>query len=197
MTITRARKMPKTAPRAENVEITPEQFIAAADTPSAPLPASLPMAAIASREERALAVVKSYLPWAAGAGILPLPAIDVALIMGVQLRMLAKLAEVYSVPFKEQAAKSIVAALMAMLVQNILTGGLVSALKFVPVVGTLLAIAVLPAVAAAGTFSIGKVFITHFEAGGTFLDFDPQKMRNHFRVEFEKARTGSIDRSGT
>jgi len=196
MTITRARKMPTTAPRAENVEITPEQFIAGADTPSAPLPASLPMAAIASREERALAVVKSYLPWAAVAGILPLPGIDVALIMGVQLRMLAKLAEEYGVPFKEQAAKSIVAALMAMLVQNILTGGLASALKFVPVVGTLLGIAVLPAIAAAGTFAIGKVFITHFEAGGTFLDFDPQKVQNHFRVEFEKARTGAIDRSG-
>ena len=196
MTITRARKMPTTAPRAENVEITPDQFIAEADTPPAPLPASLPMAAIASREERALAVVKSYLPWAAGAGILPLPGIDVALIMGVQLRMLAKLAEEYGVPFKEQAAKSIVAALMAMLVQNILTGGLASALKFVPVVGTLLGIAVLPAIAAAGTFAIGKVFITHFEAGGTFLDFDPQKVQNHFRVEFEKARTGAIDRSG-
>lgn len=196
MTITRARKMPTTAPRAENVEITPEQFIAGANTPSAPLPASLPMAAIASREERALAVVKSYLPWAAVAGILPLPGIDVALIMGVQLRMLAKLAEEYGVPFKEQAAKSIVAALMAMLVQNILTGGLASALKFVPVVGTLLGIAVLPAIAAAGTFAIGKVFITHFEAGGTFLDFDPQKVQNHFRVEFEKARTGAIDRSG-
>ena len=196
MTITRARKMPTTAPRAENVEITPDQFIAEADTPPAPLPASLPMTAIASREERALAVVKSYLPWAAGAGILPLPGIDVALIMGVQLRMLAKLAEEYGVPFKEQAAKSIVAALMAMLVQNILTGGLASALKFVPVVGTLLGIAVLPAIAAAGTFAIGKVFITHFEAGGTFLDFDPQKVQNHFRVEFEKARTGAIDRSG-
>lgn len=196
MTITRARKMPTTTPRPENVEITPEQFIAGADTPSAPLPASLPMAAIASREERALAVVKSYLPWAAVAGILPLPGIDVALIMGVQLRMLAKLAEEYGVPFKEQAAKSIVAALMAMLVQNILTGGLASALKFVPVVGTLLGIAVLPAIAAAGTFAIGKVFITHFEAGGTFLDFDPQKVQNHFRVEFEKARTGAIDRSG-
>jgi uncharacterized protein (DUF697 family) len=116
--------------------------------------------------------------------------------MGVQLRMLAKLAEEYGVPFKEQAAKSIVAALMAMLVQNILTGGLASALKFVPVVGTLLGIAVLPAVAAAGTFAIGKVFITHFEAGGTFLDFDPQKVQNHFRVEFEKARTGAIGRSG-
>ena len=195
MTITRARKMPTTAPRKEKVEITPEQFIAGVDTCSAPTPESLPKAAIGSREQRALAVVKTYLPWAAGAGILPLPGVDVAAITGVQLRMLARLAEEYGVPFKEQAAKSIVAALMAMLVQNTLTGGLASAFKFVPVVGPLLGIAVLPAIAAAGTFAMGKVFITHFEAGGTFLDFDPKKVQDYFRVEFEKARTGAVDRT--
>ena len=195
MTITRARKMPRAGRRTENVETTPEHFIAGADTRSSPLSESLLVAAVTSREERALAAVKSFMPWAAGAGILPLPGIDVAAIIGVQLRMLAKLAEEYRVPFKEQAAKSIVAALMAMLVQNTLTGGLVSAFKYVPVVGTLLGIAVLPAIAAAGTFAIGKIFITHFESGGTFLDFDPRKVQNHFRDEFEKARTSIIDRA--
>jgi uncharacterized protein (DUF697 family) len=195
MTITRARKKPTTGPRAGKVEITPEQFIREADARPETSAESLVTAAIASREERALAVVKSYLPWAAGAGILPLPGIDLAAIIGVQLRMLAELAEEYGVPFKEQAAKSIAAALMATVVQSTLTGSLASALKFVPVVGTLLGIAVLPAVAAAATYAIGKVFITHFETGGTFLEFDPTKVQNHFRVEFEKARTGATDRT--
>ena len=191
MTITRAKKMPTTVPRAEKIEITPDQFIAGADAPSEALPESPPMTAMANREELALAVVKSFLPWAAGAGILPLPGIDMVLIIGVQLRMLARLAEVYGVPFKEQAAKSMVATLMATLVQNTMLGGLAFAFKFTPVLGPLLGIAVWPAVAAAGTFALGKVFITHFEAGGTFLEFDPKKVHSHFRLEFEKARTGS------
>jgi len=195
MTITRAKKKPTTGPRAGKVEITPEQFIREADPRPTPSPELVVAAPITSRDERALTVVKSYLPWAAGAGILPLPGIDLAAIIGVQLRMLAKLAEEYGVPFKEQAAKSIAAALMATVVQSALTGSLASALKFVPVVGTLLGIAVLPAVAAAATFAIGKVFITHFETGGTFLDFDPQKVQDYFRVEFEKARTGGVDRT--
>ena len=193
MTITRARKAPPAASMAEKVEITPEQFVAGVDTHPEPLPEPPLVAAIASREEHALAVVRSYLPWAAGAGILPLPGVDLAAIMAVQLRMLAKLAEDYGVPFKEQAVRSIVAALMATLVQNTLTGGLASAFKFVPVAGTLLGIAMLPAVAVAGTFAIGKVFVTHFESGGTFLEFEPKKVQNHFRAEFEKARTGTID----
>jgi uncharacterized protein (DUF697 family) len=188
MAITRTKKMSQTVPKAEKTDITAEQFIAGADTSSDALPESLPVASLASREASALAVVERHLPWAAGAGILPLPGIDMALIIGVQLRMLAKLSEVYGVPFKEQAAKSMVATLMASVVQNNLAGSLSWALKFTPVLGPLIGIAVLPAVAAAATFALGKVFITHFEAGGTFLSFDPKKVSSHFLVEFEKAR---------
>jgi len=195
MTITRAKKMPMTTAKAKKVERTPEQFIAGAETTSEALPESPSMAAMAGREERALAVVERFLPWSAGAGILPLPGLDMALIIGVQLRMLAELAEIYGVPFKEQAAKSVAATLMATLVQITLAGGIAFALRFAPVLGYLFGIAVLPAVAAAGTFALGKVFITHFEAGGTFLEFDPQKVRDHFRAEFEKARKGSNGRT--
>ena len=86
MAITRARKKPTTAPKAKNIEVTPEKFIAGAETPSDALPESPPTASMTGREERALAVVESYLPWSAAAGILPLPGIDMALIIGVQLR---------------------------------------------------------------------------------------------------------------
>ena len=189
MTITRTRKTPTKTPRAEGIELTPEQFIAAAQTPSTALPEPLP-AAMESREELALEVVKRFIPWSAGAGLVPLPGIDIALIIGVQLRMLAKLAELYGVPFKKQAAKSAVAALMASMVQSTALGGLAYAFKFTPVLGPLLGIAGLAAVASAGTFALGKVFITHFEAGGTFLEFDPKKVRDHFRAEFEKSRSG-------
>ena len=193
MAITRARRSPTTAPKAKKMESTPEQFIAAAETPSNAPPESSPIVAMAGREERALAVVESYIPWAAGAGVLPLPGVDMALIIGVQLRMLAKLADVYGVPFKEQAAKSIAATLMASVLQNTLAGSLAYAARFAPGLGSLLGIALFPAVAAAGTFALGKVFVTHFEAGGTLLEFDPKKVRDHFRLEFEKARTGAKD----
>lgn len=195
MAITRARKTTKTAPKAVKIDTTAEQFIAGADTSSEALPDSLLVASLASREAPALAVVESHLPWAAGAGMLPLPGVDVALIIGVQLRMLAKLSEVYGVPFKEQAAKSMVATLMSTVLQNSLAGSLALAFKFTPVLGPLIGIAVLPAVAAAGTFALGKVFITHFEAGGTFLEFDPKRVSGHFQTEFEKARAGRKKRT--
>jgi uncharacterized protein (DUF697 family) len=191
MPITRAKKKPAAVSKAGKTAITPEKFIAGTEAPSERSPQALPAVSMAGHEEQALAVVEGFLPWAAGAGVVPLPGIDMALIMGVQLRMLAKLSEVYAVPFKEQAAKSVVATLLATLVQNTVLGGLGLALKSMPVLGSLLGIVVLPAVAVAGTFALGKVFITHFEAGGTFLDFDPRKVRDHFQVEFAKARAGN------
>jgi hypothetical protein len=49
----------------------------------------------------------------------------------------------------------------------------------------------LPALALASTVAVGRVFLQHFEAGGTLLDFDPEKMKSYFEAEFNKARTGA------
>lgn len=135
----------------------------------------------------AQAIVKHYVPWSAGAGIVPLPGVDLAALLGVQLRMLSKLADVYDVRFREQAAKSVVASLLGTAASSSVAGGLASAFKAVPVIGTLFGMLVLPAVGAAATYAIGKVFITHFESGGTFLDLDPSKVEAHFRSEFAQA----------
>ena len=42
-----------------------------------------------------------------------------------------------------------------------------------------------PAFYAAATHAVGQVFLQHFESGGTFLTFDPEQVRDHFRKEFE------------
>jgi uncharacterized protein (DUF697 family) len=188
MTITRAKKTLSSPARQEKQELTADEFIAGADTASPAAAAQSAAANVPDRERQALVIVKQYIPWAAGAGVLPLPGIDLVAIVGVQLRMLDALAKQYDVPFKEQAAKSIIATLMATVLENTVAGGIVSALKFVPVFGTLIGIAALPTLAAAGTYAVGKVFITHFEAGGTFLDFEPNKVRAHFRTEFDQVR---------
>jgi len=46
----------------------------------------------------------------------------------------------------------------------------------------------LPAVAGASTYAVGQVFIQHFESGGTFLDFDPEKVKGYFAEQFEKGK---------
>ncbi len=195
MTITRARKAvakPKAKPA--KALLTAEQFIAKAETlppPDQPEPPPSREASPPRRDERALAIVRAHVPWAAGAGIVPMPGVDLALISGVQMRMLARLCEEYGVPFRKELAKSTIATLLSSLLQYAVSGNLAAAaLRFIPYAGTLIGFAVMPAFAAAATFALGKVFITHFESGGTFLDLDPRKVEAHFRAEFEQARSG-------
>lgn len=140
------------------------------------------------REQQAMLLVKSYLPWSAGAGLLPMPLLDVAALLTLQLRMLSKLSDLYGVPFRENGVKSTVTSLLGSVISTNLGSSLGSLVKFIPVVGPLVGLAALPGVYCAATYAIGRVFVTHLAAGGTFLDFDAEKMRAYFVSEYEKAK---------
>ena len=43
-----------------------------------------------------------------------------------------------------------------------------------------------PAFSGAVTYAIGKVFVQHFEMGGTLLDFNPEKVKKYFREQYEQ-----------
>jgi hypothetical protein len=40
----------------------------------------------------------------------------------------------------------------------------------------------------ASAWALGKVFIRHFESGGTLLNFDPEGAKEHFKEQFEEGR---------
>jgi len=40
----------------------------------------------------------------------------------------------------------------------------------------------------ASTYALGEVFKKHFETGGTFLDFDPERLRKYYNEKFEKGK---------
>ncbi len=146
------------------------------------------------------AIIHRNVLWALGAGVLPLPLVDVVALAGVQVKLLKDLSELYHVPFREGLAKKLVGALLAGI------GGIgigvalgASLMKVLPVVGTALGIVSVSVTAGAVTHAVGRVFIMHFEAGGTLLDFDPKKVRDHFRREFEaaKEKVAQMQRSPT
>jgi uncharacterized protein (DUF697 family) len=153
-------------------------------------------------EQAAQAIVKRYSMWAAGAGVLPVPLIDMAIISGVQLKMVYELAKAYEVPFQETRAKAIIGALMGSVVplgvaSSGIVGGLASIAKAIPVIGPLAAFTFAPALASASTYAVGRVFTQHFATGGTLLTFDAERMREHFRREYEAARGKSTDSTAT
>jgi hypothetical protein len=64
-------------------------------------------------------------------------------------------------------------------------------IKGIPGIGGFLGIFVVPGFAAASTWAVGKVFIQHFASGGTFLDFDPDKVRAHFNAELASKQSAA------
>lgn len=117
---------------------------------------------------------------ASGIGFLPFPILDAAGILSIQLWMIRDIAKVYDVPFRKNVARSIITSLIG----NIGTVGII---KLIPGIN-LLGSGAMAATAGASTYALGKVFIQHFDQGGTLLSFDPIKSRAYFQQVFEEGK---------
>ena len=133
-------------------------------------------------------LVKKYMWWSMGAGLIPIPLVDIAAVSGVQLKMLNELAKVYDVKFSKNAGKSIISALIGGISADALSKSYItSAVKSIPIIGIVGAVS-MPIFSGATTWAIGKVFIQHFASGGTFLDFDPKKVKEYFMNLFKQGQ---------
>lgn len=126
--------------------------------------------------------------YAAGAGLIPLPLVDVATLLGVQIIMIRDIARVYDVDFKEQRVRSIITTLVGDLGAVGVMGTVMSGVKAIPVVGSLLGGFTASITGAAATYALGKVFTQHFDQGGTLLTFDPVKSRKYFQEAYEEGK---------
>jgi uncharacterized protein (DUF697 family) len=145
------------------------------------------------RRHEASNIIKTYMGWSAGAGLLPVPYVDLATVTGLQIKMVADLANVYNVPFSRNAVKSIIAGLLGSILPSTLARGASSLVKAIPGVGSVLGMLSAPAFNTASTYAVGKVFVQHFEAGGNILNFDTDGMREHFKKEFEEGAASAKD----
>ena len=139
-------------------------------------------------ETEAAAIVRSYMGWSSGAGLLPIPLLDLVVIVGVQVKMLSDMAKLYGVPFRANMARPLIVTLVSGGGSVALAPPVVSLLKAIPGIGMLAGALTLPALAAASCYATGRVFIQHFESGGTFLDFDAAKVRAYYEQQFNAAK---------
>jgi uncharacterized protein (DUF697 family) len=140
------------------------------------------------REIQARRIVKTHTWVATGVGLIPLPFVDLVGVTAVQLRMLHELTKLYGVPFSRDLGKELIGALLGSVVPMSLTATGGSAAKMITVGGFLVGGLSTSLLVGAATYATGKVFIQHFESGGTLLDFEPAKVREHFRREFAEGQ---------
>jgi len=137
-------------------------------------------------------IIRHHAIMAAGFGLVPVPFVDLAAVSGVQINMLRELAKLYEVPFSKDRSKAIIGALLGGGVPYAVsaTPFVGSTLKAIPIVGSLLGAAVMPGLSSAATVALGRIFVNHFETGGNLLNLDVEAIREHFKKQFEAARSG-------
>jgi len=134
------------------------------------------------------AIVKKYMWWSMGAGLIPIPLVDIATVSGVQLKMLNEISKIYDIRFSENAGKSIISALLGGISADALSRSYItSVIKSIPLIGIFGSVS-MPVYSGAATWAIGKLFIQHFNSGGTFLDFDPKKVSDYFSNLFRQGQ---------
>ena len=140
------------------------------------------------KHQQALRIVRRYALFSAGAGLIPIHYLDLAAISAVQLKMLAEISKIYSVPFQENLGKEVIGSLGGFILPHAAAAGTIgSMLKAFPGFGGVAAAPLTAAFAAAYAWAMGNIFIQHFESGGTFLTFDPEKVRDYFKSQFVAA----------
>ncbi|MBK8888257.1 MAG: DUF697 domain-containing protein [Saprospiraceae bacterium] len=137
-----------------------------------------------NRGESASSIIKNHIIWSMGAGFIPVPIADLFAVSAIQLDMIRQLCKVYDIDFKQTEGKAMITALTG--------SGLARlgarAVKFIPGVGSILGGVTMAALSGASTYALGEVFKKHFETGGTFLDFDPERLRKYYNEKFEKGK---------
>lgn len=140
------------------------------------------------RLEKASDIVRRKMLWSAGVGLVPVPVVDGAAFLGLQLHMIKQLCNLYGVEFKLHWVKNIVAGLLGSVLPAGLGGPLAYGLRFIPVIGVTTSALAFSGLGGAATYALGKVFTKHLSEGGTMLDLSSDKLKAGFKKHFKEGQ---------
>lgn len=135
-------------------------------------------------------VVSTAVKWSAAAAIVPVPLLDLLALTAVQVKMVRDIAHIYGIDAESETLKTVISALVGTLAPAALSGGLLgSAIKVVPVGGTVVGSVGFAAFSSAATYAIAKVFVKHFEKGGSLKSFSAEAVEEDLKKEFAAAKS--------
>lgn len=132
--------------------------------------------------------VKTHMIAGMTLGLLPAPLFDVAALTATQLNLLRTLSKHYDVEFDEYTGKTILTSLVSGSLPVLTMLGLSSFIKLVPGIGTIGGSIGVTTLAGAIIYATGQVFTRHFEAGGTFKDFNAKHWQDYFKEQLQEGK---------
>src|SRR6185369_9220759 len=119
-------------------------------------------------------IIRSHVMWAMGAGLIPVPIVDLTAITAIQLDMVKQLAALHRASFSVTEGKALLSALTGTTFAAI--GA--SLFKAIPGIGTLLGGVSLSITAGASTYAVGQVIHAQLLATGSLKNIDVSKAKS-------------------
>ena len=137
-------------------------------------------------------VVAKYTVMCAIASRLPAWWTNSPSVTGLQLKMLAEISSMYEIEFRQDLARPMMGSLVGgglsfVLSQNPLTMALKVWVVPTPIVGIPLRFATGPAIIGGYCYLLGRAYVDHYEAGGTYHDFNAARLRATVRAALTPA----------
>jgi uncharacterized protein (DUF697 family) len=132
------------------------------------------------RRQPAMTVVHKYCALSAGAALIPVAGVDSAVLAGLHVGVVKEVCDVYDVEFSQETAEKIVLVISGLAVPSWISSiATRRALLLVAPPARLIGMLGMSAMAVIVTYTIGRLFIQHFEQGGSLVDFDLKHLRHH------------------
>ena len=129
-------------------------------------------------------VVRKHVLYSMGAGLVPVPLIDIAAVTAVQIDMLRQLAVLYGADYDATKGKAFASALAGGTFARI--GA--SVVKSIPGVGTIVGGMSMVVLSGSSTYAVGKVARGVFESGRDLASADMEAVKEAYKQQFEEGK---------
>jgi len=147
----------------------------------------LPAPVLADRRWQADNIVKNHVIAGLGLGLMPLPVVDIVIVIGLQLKMVRQLCALYGVSYSDKVARMAASSILGMLLPVKVTVLTASLLRVIPGFTSLISGSTSSITAGALIYAHGRMFTAHLESGGDLLNF---QLRGAARDLYREFRQG-------
>lgn len=136
-------------------------------------------------QKRADNLIKEHTLYSMGLGAVPIPLVDFFGVIAVQLDLMHRLCELYSIPYYEAQGKAFISALAGTSLARL--GA--SLIKSIPFVGSVLGGVSSVVLSGASTYATGEVLKRHFDEGGTLDNLNADDFRDYYAEQMERGKS--------
>lgn len=137
-----------------------------------------------NKREEAEKIIKNHVIWSMGAGLIPVPLIDLTAVTAIQIDMIRQLAKLYDADYSKSSGKAFISALTGSTFAKVGS----SLVKLIPGIGTYLGEMSMAVLSGASTYGVGQAAISVLEVSNNLFNIDFKWAKQKYEKAFEQGK---------